>query len=196
MKTGIYGGTFSPVHNGHVRAAELFLEKLSLDRLIIMPAGIPPHKEVTERVDGSIRYEMCRAAFLPLSDRVEVSDFEIKKEGKSYTIDTARHFEGDELWILCGEDMLLSLDTWYRADELMRRCSFAALSRMLGENEKMRLHAEKLRGEYGAVVEIIDGEPFEVSSTEIRERVKLGEDISSLVPAGVLKIINDRNLYR
>lgn len=196
MKTGIYGGTFSPVHNGHVRAAELFLEKLSLDRLIIMPAGIPPHKEVTQKVDGAIRYEMCLAAFLPLSDKVEVSDFEIKKDGKSYTIDTARHFEGDELWILCGEDMLLSLDTWYRADELMRRCSFAALSRTLGENEKMRLHAEKLRDEYGAVIEIIDAEPFEVSSTEIREKVKSGEDISSLVPGGVLEIINDRNLYR
>lgn len=196
MKTGIYGGTFSPVHNGHVRAAELFLENLSLDRLVIMPAGIPPHKEVREQVDGFVRYEMCQAAFLPLSDKVEVSDFEIKKEGKSYTIDTVSHFEDDELWLLCGEDMLLCLDKWYRAEELMRRCSFAVLARTHGSGETIYRYAEKLRSEYGAQIEIIDGEPFEVSSTEIREKVRCGTDVSALVPTEVLKIINDRDLYR
>lgn len=196
MKTGIYGGTFSPVHMGHVRSCSLFLDAFCLDRLVVMPAGIPPHKEMTDRVAGDVRLEMCRAAFLPLSPKIEVSDFEIKKGGKSYTIDTVRHYAGDDVILLCGTDMLLCLDCWMRAAELMSLCQFAVIPRRADETEKILRCAERLKREYGARISLIDAEPLEVSSSEIRERIRRGDDVSSLVPGGVMEIIRDRGLYR
>ncbi len=197
MKIGIYGGTFSPVHNGHIRAAKLFMQYSDLDKLIIMPAGIPPHKKISYPIAPEIRLEMCKAAFLPLSPIVEVSDYEIKKEGKSYTVLTAEHFlKLGELCILCGEDMICSLDTWYRADELMKMVSFAAIAREEDGFGRVKEAALRLKRDYGANIHLIREKALEVSSTEIRDAISGGEDVSSLVPECVLRIINENGLYR
>lgn len=197
MKIGIYGGTFSPVHNGHVRAAKLFIEKAELDKLLIMPAGIPPHKTVSYPVDATLRFEMCKAAFEDISDVIEVSDFEINKSGKSYTVETVEHFcdQGD-ISVLCGEDMICSLDTWFRAVDLMKTCSFYALARENGGESRVAEAADRLIRDYGASVTVIYEQPLEISSTEIRDAVSKGKDVSGLVPAKVYEIINKYGLYR
>ncbi len=197
MKIGIYGGTFSPVHNGHVRAAKLFMQYVKLDKLIIMPTGIPPHKEVTEPITSQMRYEMCKAAFLPLSPIVEVSDYEIKKEGKSYSILTVEHLsrEGDALCLLCGEDMICSLDSWYRADELMKKAEFATIAREEDGKERVLEAARKLEENFGARITVINEPALQISSTEVREAVAAGRDVSKLVPEAVLRIIKENGLY-
>jgi len=197
MKIGIYGGTFSPVHNGHVRAALLFMEYVKLDKLMIMPAGIPPHKEMKCPVSAETRLEMCKAAYLSLSPIVEVSDYEIKKEGKSYTVLTVEHFEDEgELCILCGEDMICCLDSWYRAEELMKKAEFAVMARKDDGLSRVEAAAERLRREYGAKITVIKEPALEISSTGVREAIKSGLDVAEMVPPAVLDIINEKGLYR
>ena len=118
MKIGLYGGTFSPPHLGHIRAAECFKEGAELDKLIVMPAGIPPHKAVNNPIDQKKREEMVRIAFEGIG---EVSDYEMKKEGASYTYLTLRWLKEQydaDIYLCMGEDMFLSLDKWREAEEI------------------------------------------------------------------------------
>ena len=111
-RIGIYGGTFSPPHNGHLAAARAFMEQMWLDILYVIPAAIPPHKQMAEPVSAADRLEMCRRAFAGM-EGVYVSDMEIRRGGKSYTVDTLRELSGDDrrLFLLCGTDMVLTLDS-------------------------------------------------------------------------------------
>ena len=118
-KIGLYGGTFGPPHLGHVYAAKTFLREVAPDRLLIMPAGIPPHKEKAAGDTPELRLAMCRAAFGDLP-HTEISDYEIRKPGKSYTVETLEHLAapGREITMLCGTDMFLTLDHWHRAPDI------------------------------------------------------------------------------
>lgn len=197
MNIGLYGGTFSPVHNGHVRAARLFLERYDFDKLVIMPAGVPPHKSTPESPTSEIRLEMCRAAFSDISERIAVSDFEIRKKGKSYTVDTVEYLQSmGNVTALCGADMLMSLHTWHRAAELMKKCSFAVIARENGTEGALASRIEELKERFGASIELITAEPMTVSSTQVRQMISKGQSVSCLVPEKVMKIIVDNNLYR
>lgn len=113
IKIGIFGGTFDPVHNEHVKVAKIAIEKLELDKLIIMPTFIPPHKTRTV-TDGRIRLEMLRSCFSGI-EKIEVSDYEITKGGTSYTYQTVEYFKKKyqcELYFLVGTDMLTNFKTW------------------------------------------------------------------------------------
>lgn len=195
MKIGLFGGTFSPPHNGHVRAAKLFIKAAKLDRLIVMPAGIPPHKETD--TTSSHRLAMSRLAF---SDFAEVSDFEINKSGKSYTVETLEwlhgHYPEDELYMLIGEDMFLTFDTWKNPGRIAR---LATVTYMRRSSRAPAAMAEKL-GEYetkfGKRFLYIGEDPTVVSSTEIRERASEGKEIYGLVPDAVCRYITDRGLYK
>ena len=114
-RVGIYGGTFDPVHNAHVRTARLFMEQMRLDYLYIIPTGITPHKELGACVSSEHRLKMCQLAFGGM-DGVIVSDMEIEREGISYTFDTVKELsaKGRRLLLLCGTDMVLSFDKWYK----------------------------------------------------------------------------------
>ena len=120
-RIGIYGGTFSPVHNGHVAAAKAFMEQMWLDVLFVIPAGIPPHKQVDQQVSAIDRYRMCELAFGDM-EGVIVSDLELRRDGKSYTVDTLRELTAPDtrLFLLMGTDMLLSLDEWREPEEIFR----------------------------------------------------------------------------
>ena len=120
MRLGIYGGTFSPPHMGHVLAAEAFVREIALDRLLIMPTAIPPHKEAHDVPADEHRLALCRLAFEGIAG-AEVSDLELRRGGRSYTYLTLRELqrEDQEIFFLCGTDMLLSLDSWRNADEVM-----------------------------------------------------------------------------
>ena len=199
IRVGIYGGTFAPIHNGHINAAKLFMEQMRLDYLFVIPAAIPPHKQVDASDDPMHRLNMCAIAFGDM-DGVVVSDMEIKRGGKSYTVDTLRELSarGRRLLLLCGTDMVLSFDSWYQYKEILELCYPVYIRR---ESDKLldAMIVNKLTKYYeesGKMFRKIVGEPLEISSTSIREKVKRGEDISGLVPAGVDEYIRLYGLYR
>ena len=201
-RIGIFGGTFAPPHMGHVRAAEAFLRAMNPEgcadrlRLLVMPTATPPHKQKAAGDTSEARLRMCRAAFGDLPD-TEVSDYEINKGGVSYTVLTLEHFAGEnrELWLLCGSDMFLTLDRWYRAEDILRMARVAGISR--GTEEFAVL--DRKRAEYeektGRRVLLLENEPFPLSSSEIRRRIAAGESMDGLLPEGVEEIIRRERLY-
>ena len=199
-KIGIFGGSFSPPHNGHIIAAISFYDSIGLDVLYIMPANIAPHKS-EGTVDSEKRFEMCKIAFQNLSTEknIIVSDYEIKKGGISYTSDTLSHFASNdsELFFLCGTDMFLSLNTWHRPDII---CSLATIVLMRREKDKSIINKIKyrktyLKKKYNAKIISIHQEPIEISSTEIRYSIKNKLDCSTYVSNELMSYIIDHNLY-
>ncbi|MBE6708448.1 MAG: nicotinate (nicotinamide) nucleotide adenylyltransferase [Ruminococcaceae bacterium] len=197
MRIGIYGGSFSPPHLGHVRLAEEFLRVSELDRLIIVPAGNPPHKMIDGGADAKMRLEMCRAAFSELSDRVEISDFEAFRTDPCYTVDTLRHFSGEvELFMLCGSDMFLTLDRWREPAEIFSLCTVVCGARVDDPVVRSELiSAEKAYSKrFGAKCIIMDIDPVEVSSTGLRRDLGMGIKPEGLCD-GVFDIIEKYGLY-
>lgn len=200
MRTAIFGGSFNPVHNGHVNLVRETAEKVQLDRVIVMPTFISPFKKDSDAfvADGADRLEMCRLAFEDMPF-VSVSDYELSRQKVSYTVETLRHYKevlpDDELYFIMGSDMLLSLTKWNSFEEIMRLCTIIAASREENEKdiEKLRNEADDL-AKYGKVI-VINISAFEVSSTEIREKIINNRDISCYVPQNVVKYILDKNLY-
>jgi len=199
MKLGIYGGTFSPVHNAHVRAAECFDKEFSLDKLMIIPAGIPPHKAVSEDDDPNRRFEMCRLAFSHIPN-VEVSDIELRRSGKSYTVMTVRELcaEGVELYLLCGTDMMLTFDGWFCFEEIMEKCTLVCIRRENDDalGKELELKISLYRENYGARIELLDVPSLEMSSTEVRNAIKDGGDVSDMVPESVYNYIKRYDMYK
>ncbi|MBO5649849.1 MAG: nicotinate (nicotinamide) nucleotide adenylyltransferase [Clostridia bacterium] len=203
MRIGIYGGTFGPVHNGHLRAAMTFLQVCKPDRLYILPTAIPPHKAASALDTPSHRLEMLRLAFSEpeyADDRITVSDYEQTRGGKSYTVLTLEHFrtESDDVTLLCGTDMFLTLADWYRGGDILRMASVCCLCREGNAEERTRAvqKAEEYRARYNTRIHLPSFEPLPVSSTEIRRRIAAGEDTSGLMPACVRAYIDANGLYR
>ena len=198
IRIGIYGGTFSPPHNGHIAAAKAFMEQMWLDFLYVIPTATPPHKEMEVPVDAAHRLEMCRLAFADV-EGVYVSDMEMRRGGRSYTVDTLRELTGEDrrLFLLCGTDMMLTLDEWREPEEIfklsypvyIRREKDALIDKMIVQ--KIADYNQK----YGKVVRRIVTEPIELSSNLVREKLRNGEDVSGLIPASVEKYIRDNHLY-
>jgi nicotinate-nucleotide adenylyltransferase len=199
IRVGIYGGTFAPVHNAHVAAAKLFMEQMRLDYLYVIPSAIPPHKDIDPLDDPVHRLEMCRLAFGGI-DGVIVSDMEIERGGKSYTVDTVKSLsaKGRRLLLLCGTDMVLSFDKWYKYLEILEHC-YPVYIRREKDAFLDSLIVEKLNKYYresGKMFRKLVGDPIELNSTEIRDAVKAGKSISHMVPPAVEKYILDNKLYR
>ncbi len=188
-KIGLLGGTFDPIHIGHLLMARTAMEQLRLDKVIFIPSCVPPHRKVPTLFAAEDRLEMVRRAVL-LAPGFEVSDFEIKKGGKSYSVDTVRHFrdtlgKNAKLFFLVGGDAIKELDSWKEIERLKKLCSFVSVNRPgypRGE-EKLRYRAVTMNG-------------IEMSSTEIRKRILAGKSIQFLVPDGVLGYIKSKNLYK
>ena len=201
MRVGIFGGTFDPPHIGHINMCRIFLDKLSLDKLYVIPANIPPHKIIKSNTFANQRYEMAKLAFSCISNRVEISDIEIKREGKSYTADTLKTFveQGyDDLYFLCGTDMLLTLDKWYNPNAIFESATIVCIRR---ENEKENdiLIQEKIdlyRQKYNGKVKLLNVDAIEISSSEVRSAIKNGENISSYITDEIYNYIKSNNLYK
>lgn len=198
LRVGIYGGTFAPVHNGHVAAAEAFMKQMKLDYLYVIPTYLPPHKTVDFADDPIHRLRMCELAFAGI-DGVVVSDMEIRRGGKSYTYDTLNGLAGEDkkLFMLCGTDMVLTFDTWYKFEDILKLCYPCYVRR---ENDKIienRIIAKitEYYEKYGVMFRRILTETIEISSTDIRGAVSEGRDISDMVPALVAKYIKENRLY-
>ena len=176
MKIGIYGGTFDPIHRGHITAAQAAAQQLGLDLLLLIPASIPPHKALPEGgADAAQRLEMATLATAELSCPAQVLDVEVRRQGKSYTADTLRtlrrQYPEDELWLLMGTDMFLSLQDWHEPQEILRLVRVAAFSRT-GDPEQQRFARQKayLEETFGAQVTVVENpHVVDISSTRLRQ---------------------------
>lgn len=198
MRIGIYGGTFAPVHNGHVIAAETFVRGMGLDILYIIPADIPPHKRIDASDDPHHRLAMCELAFAG-KEKILVSDMEIARGGTSYTVDTLRALtrEDRRLFLLTGTDMMLTLGEWREAETIFKLC-YPVYMRREDDPEISRRIVEKneeYQRRFGRIVRRIPCDYLDISSTEIRRRVASGEPITGLVPASVERYIKENKLY-
>ena len=199
MRIGIFGGTFDPPHAGHKKYADEVRNKLSLDNLIVIPTAAPPHKQKKTSTTAEDRLNMLGLLFEKDSG-VLVSDMEIARGGRSYTFETVtllrEQYPDDELIFILGSDMLLSFHTWKNPDVILEKVKICAVTRdgeiskkMLGEYTEKHFPGKKER------FIICDFEPIEISSTEIREKVKNGLSVEGLVDAQVMEYIKEKELY-
>ena len=200
-RIGILGGTFNPIHMGHLIMAEEVYQQHHLSKIIFIPAYIPPHKYVNDLAEAHHRYQMIKAVISGKS-KFEVSDLEIKREGKSYTIDTVQeildHYGKDcEVFLIMGADSLNELELWKNIKRLSQLCHFVIVNRpgfktevsarlveIIGSNNILDM--ERLRVEIN---------PVGISSTDIRKRLNDGVQIKDLVPECVEGYIKEHSLY-
>ncbi len=195
-KIGLFGGSFNPIHKGHVNLALSIRESLKLDRVIFIPSGKAPHKSSSEYAKAGDRLEMCKLAISEYPF-FEVSDFEINRDGKSYSIYTINHFKklypDDELFLMVGSDMLIYFDKWYKYQEILKNVTLTAVSREGTDFEWLEHTAKKLRG-YGEII-IVNNQPFPISSTILRKMLKNNEDTSCYLDKKVVKYIMMNKIY-
>lgn len=201
LRIGIYGGTFNPIHLGHIHILREFIRRLSLTRVLLIPDRLPPHKEVHDLASGEDRAQMCRIAAEKIEEApVEVSDIELRSEGKSYTANTlkalSRQYPGDELYLLMGEDMFLTVDRWFMPEVIFSLSAVCASPRSEDGFQALLRKKEELEKSYGARCFVEEIPYLPVSSTEVRERLKRGESVARLVPKGVERYLLEHGLYR
>ena len=201
MKIGIYGGTFDPPHNGHIAAAKAAMERLALDKLLLIPTFIPPHKALPAgAASPQQRLDMAVLATAALGKRVEVLDVELERGGPSYTWETLHllreRYPEDELWLLMGSDMFLTLQDWREPRQVMALARIGAFSRMQGGEEAAFARQKAfLEREYGADVTVIPNpQVVELSSTEVRQALAQGGG-ADLLPAAVYGYVLREKLY-
>ena len=201
MRLGVFGGTFDPPHVGHLIVAQDAALALDLDRVLFVPAGVPPHKRDRVLSPADARLAMTRAAVAG-NGRFDVDAVELERgEGPSYTVDTLRalaeRHPGAELWLLIGRDQWEEFATWREPEEVLRLASVGVLSRA-GNGSGPGLGPGPFTNEsgLGAGVRFVDVTRIDTSSTEIRRRVGVGESVRYLVPDAVIEIIFRESLYR
>jgi len=191
MKLGIFGGTFDPVHHGHLIVAEAVRESVGLDRILFVPTLISPHKQDARATPADQRLAMLREAVRP-NPFFEVLDIEIERGGVSYTVDTLRALgetnPRDDLYLLIGADNLLEFGTWREPSEILQRATLVVMDRpgFPVQGKEPPLPSRTVRCRVPAI---------DISGTEIRRRVKEGLPISFLVPPSVARYIGRNRLY-
>lgn len=194
-RIGLMGGTLNPVHHGHLLIAEAALHAKKLDQVIWIPAGDPPHKDDEDLAPQEDRYAMTVLATAS-NPGFEVSRWEMEREGPSYSLTTIQHFrqwvDADNLFFITGADTVLELLTWHRHEEVIRSCRFLAAAR---PGHDLSRADEVLPPEYVARIEELPVAAVEISSTDIRRRIKAGEPIRYMVPEAVESYLRKRGLY-
>lgn len=199
MKTGIFGGTFNPVHKGHIMLAEYCMESVGLDRIIMIPTAVPPHKISNDLASEDDRLNMCKLACRG-KENFFVSDIEIKRQGKSYTYETLTQlkeiYPDDHLYTIMGADMFLTLDRWKNPKIIFEKSSIITIPR----DEENKLELENFYNNVlkamGASSIILPNPVMSVSSTFIRENLDNFNLISDMLDKGVYDYIIKNNLYR
>lgn len=196
MRIGIYGGAFSPPHTGHTAAAKYFLQAAKLDKLLIMPSLLSPHKPTAKDDDPQARIKMLQLAFED-EPKAEISDYEIAKGGVSYTYLTLEHFYNgkDTLCFLVGSDMFLTLDSWREPAKIFSLCEVWCLSRTGTDNAELSAKKREYEEKFGAKCFVCENEAVVVSSTDVRRLLREGKDASAYLPQNVLEYINTNDLY-
>lgn len=201
MRIGIFGGTFNPPHLGHKNLALKIKELAKLDKIIVIPSCVPPHKQSEQLADGNHRMKMCELMFT--EDFFTVSDIEIKRQGKSYTYDTVvelkKTYPDDELFLIVGSDMLLSFHLWYRFNDIISLVKLCVASRSDDvSKEKLYDYAKETLGldESKGELVIADVEPMTVSSTDVRQHILSGLDNCELTSREVFDYARINLLYQ
>ena len=199
-RCGIIGGTFDPIHYAHLYIAYEAKIQLNLDKIIFMPAGIQPFKAENKVTDSWLRYDMVKQAIEPYEE-FSVSTYEIDKEGLSFTYETLEHFknilgEECELFFITGADCLMSIDKWREVSKILSLCTFVVFSRGGFDNEVLKRRKEEVEEKFKCNIIILNLKQLEISSTDIRDRVKNGRRIDFFVPEKVNRLIMENNLYK
>lgn len=188
MKIGILGGTFNPIHIGHLILAEEAREKLGLDKIIFVPAYLPPHKDTMNIAPAKVRLDLVKLAIAG-NKSFGVSDLEIRRDGRSYTIDTLKElkkaYPQDELYFIIGSDLLKYLEEWKDLDEIIKMIKFIAATRPGYPLEKIPSYITTLP------IRAVD-----ISGFEIRQAIKEGKSFRYLVPEAVFRHITKKGLYK
>ena len=200
LNIGLMGGTFDPIHMGHLVTAEEARQQFLLDYVIFIPAGLPPHKEKEQVTPAEHRYLMTTLAVMS-NPYFVVSRVEVEKDERSYTIDTLRHFAarcapGTNLFFITGADAILDILTWKDYTELLRLCTFIAVTRPGYPLDKLDEITGKLSPELRAKIHLLEIPALAISSTFIRKRVALGKTIKYLTPEPVEQYIKKHGLYK
>ena len=197
-RIGLFGGTFDPIHNGHLHIARSFADELDLESVILLPAGDPYHK-TTPRTAAHHRLAMAEIA-APADSRLAVSDCDIVRQGATYTYDTVQifrqHFPAAELWLLIGMDSLLQLHTWHRWQDLVRQCRIAAAPRPGSSLAQAPAPLQSWLAEAlpQGRLHILQADPLPISSSQIRQQLA-AEHTSPDLPPAVLSYIQQHQLY-
>ena len=198
FRYAIYGGSFDPVHIGHIALADCAAAECGLDEIIFMPAYISPFKQDRKVTRGEDRLAMLETV-LDFNPAFRVSDYELRKGGPSYTIETLRHFRSmvdGELHFVLGFDSVVQIDKWYEGEEILRDFPLITVRRNDTDDAEGFERIEGFRKEFGAEITVLDMEPVDASSTEIRDMIKIGGEISGLVLPRTEEYIIEHKLYR
>lgn len=198
MKLGLIGGTFNPIHLGHLIISEYLRETFPLDRIIFIPSGNPPHKSSIDMASSEHRKEMVEIA-TKSNPNFLVSSIETDRLGKSYTVDTMREFKtqypDDQLYFIIGADSLFELDCWKDFKTLATITTFLLSSRPGLDEEEIYNKINQLKYEYDANIIYIKVPLVDISSTSIRERARKHQSLKYLVTDGVEEYIKSNHLY-
>ncbi len=196
-KLGILGGTFDPIHNGHMAIARSVADQLSLDRVLFIPAGNPHFKQDQSVTDACARARMVELAIAG-EESFEIDRCEIDRPGVTYTADTLEElmerFPADELCFIMGADSAATLAQWRRAQRVIELCTIVIVQRPGQSIEDVRAEFERSPLHINAV--FVDAPQMDISSTEIRRRVSEGQSIAGLVPEPVAAFIEESGLYK
>ena len=196
----IFGGSFDPIHLGHLHLAELIREEFDLDEVIFMPLGQPPHKTLSSNISSDQRFEMVELA-TNSNTYFKASRLEIDRAGYTYTAHTLGEVReslspGTTLYFIIGADSLTQMHNWKTPEQLFRLCEIIAISRQGIDDEKISSAMTALADEFGAKIHLINKPTYPISSTDIRNRIKAGLSINYFVPSAVLEYINKNRLYQ
>lgn len=198
-KIGILGGTFDPVHTGHVMLAEAAYQSFGLDQVVFMPNGNPPHKKTQDCADTELRMDMIEAAIAG-KPYFSLSRHEIDAEAYHYTFETLRELKEEnpntEYYFIMGADSLFDLQDWREPQVICDSCTILAATRDHKYTGEMLQQMEKLKGQFGAKIHLLPTPNIDISSREIRIRIMEGKSIAGFVPPGVDAYIRSHGLYR
>ena len=196
---GMMGGTFNPIHLAHLYIAYEAKETLNLDKVIFMVAGNPPHKKESSVIDSNYRYDMVKMAIKDYPG-FEISDYEIQKQGYSYTYETLKYLKGDEgeveLFFIAGADYLMDIEKWKNPELVLSNCTFVAFNRGEYDKETLERQKKKLQDKYNSNIILLDISNLDISSSMIRERIINGKRVDFFIPEKVKKYIEQNKLYR
>lgn len=197
MKIGIFGGAFNPVHNGHLNIADAFYEDLKLDKLLLIPTANPPHKSGAGLLSGEDRINMLRLAIE--NKPYEISTIEFERNDKSYTYNTLlelkKLYPEADLFLIIGADQIINFDKWYRCSDILDMVTLCASARENEEEKQIIIKSAQRLGIQDSFY-MSSRAVLRVSSSEIRDKIKNGSDVSKLLPKKVFDYISEKGLYR
>ncbi|MBE6063128.1 MAG: nicotinate-nucleotide adenylyltransferase [Clostridium butyricum] len=196
---GIIGGTFDPIHYAHLYIAYEAKVQLDLDKVIFMPAGQQPLKKYKYVTPAQLRYEMVKMAIKPY-DEFDISNYEIEKTGLSYTYKTLEHFKklyiDSELFFITGADCLINIDKWKEVSKIFKLCTFVVFARGGIDTSILEEQKKKVEEKYNGKIIILKLKELEISSTDIRNRIKSGKRTDFFIPESVNELIKKNDLYK